>query len=186
MNGIDRTICQLYQDGKSIPDVHSILSVFVSKSMVRLRLIKNGIDMRSRKDGIVMALDAGRRPSRKGIERGPMSNETKKRLSISKIKGFDLRGRKGTRITSQGYCEFTSGPYKGRMVHRVMMEKMIGRSLATGEVVHHINENRADNNPLNLQLTTPSSHSSHHAIINAPTRARNSLGQFSTKEEICG
>jgi len=37
-----------------------------------------------------------------------------------------------------------------RHTHRIVAEKMIGRPLKRGEVVHHINRNKRDNNPENL------------------------------------
>lgn len=36
--------------------------------------------------------------------------------------------------------------------HRVVMEQIIGRKLVTGETVHHLNGQRHQNNPENLQL----------------------------------
>jgi hypothetical protein len=36
--------------------------------------------------------------------------------------------------------------------HRHIMEELIGRRLESKEIVHHLNENRADNRPENLEL----------------------------------
>ena len=40
----------------------------------------------------------------------------------------------------------------GKHSHMIAAEKMIGRSLLKGEVVHHINNNKRDNHPLNLMV----------------------------------
>jgi hypothetical protein len=46
--------------------------------------------------------------------------------------------------------------------HRLVAEGKISRPLAVGEVVHHINGNKADNRPENLQVMGWGEHSSHH------------------------
>jgi len=45
-----------------------------------------------------------------------------------------------------------------RLLHRVEMERILGRPLTRRDVVHHKNGDKHDNRPENLMLTTPSEH----------------------------
>ena len=54
-----------------------------------------------------------------------------------------------------------------RLVHRVRMEKHLGRPLLDTEVVHHIDENPRNNAIENLQIMTRVAHGLHHATVRA-------------------
>ena len=58
--------------------------------------------------------------------------------------------------------------------HRHILEQKIGRLLTSKEIAHHINGNKKDNRPQNLELLTASEHNKHHA----ESRKRKSNGKF--------
>lgn len=59
--------------------------------------------------------------------------------------------------------------------HRLIMEKIVGRELTANEVVHHVDENRLNNSPENLQLLTRAEHAIlHHGANGQWTRGHDS------------
>ena len=59
--------------------------------------------------------------------------------------------------------------YKGKKVkgkkvdvHRLVLEEKIGRKLRKNEVAHHIDEDKQNNSPDNLELMTRKAHAKHH------------------------
>ena len=48
--------------------------------------------------------------------------------------------------------------------HRHVMERHLGRKLASHEYVHHQNKNKLDNRVRNLEITTPLAHGRQHHL----------------------
>jgi len=87
-------------------------------------------------------------------------------------------GREFTKIQGLNYHKNYCGKYKifidngyeakigldGKIVyiHREVMEQKLGRKLLPGELVHHKDENKRNNDPDNLELTTRSDHGKTH------------------------
>jgi hypothetical protein len=51
---------------------------------------------------------------------------------------------------------------KNRHLHRTIAEYKIGRKLEKGEIVHHIDGNKFNNSPENLEVITQSEHINKH------------------------
>ena len=70
---------------------------------------------------------------------------------------------KGGRInTTCGYISQWIAPRKRMYEQRFLMEQHLGRPLLTTEVVHHINQNKKDNERTNLLVMSKTEHLRHH------------------------
>lgn len=65
-------------------------------------------------------------------------------------------------VDKQGYlvnCEDRNNKYH---IHRKVMEEKLGRKLEPTEIVHHVDGNKLNNDPNNLELTDRKSHINKH------------------------
>jgi len=58
----------------------------------------------------------------------------------------------------------TYAKFYGRHEHRVVAEQMLGRDLKPDEIVHHIDNDKRNNDPSNLQIMNQVEHARLHAI----------------------
>jgi hypothetical protein len=150
-----------YKSGLSTTQLANTFNI--PKSRARRILLESGTKLRGLSESILMVIPSRR--SIKGIKKGPMTKESKALLSKRRLEWGD-KNAKGTRIATNGYLIYTRGPNLMRGVHVVVMETHIGRRLHKHEVVHHIDENKLNNDLSNLQLMTRSEHTSLHRVKN--------------------
>lgn len=78
----------------------------------------------------------------------------------------------GTVIDKDGYVR-VRGAGKFQLEHRLAAERVLGRPLKRGEVVHHISGVRTDNRPENLLICTDAYHRLIHTRQDALTATGN-------------
>lgn len=67
-----------------------------------------------------------------------------------------------------GYYQITSGPNQGKLLHRLIYEEIFG-TIPEGFHVHHLDNNKENNDPSNMILLSKSNHHKFHFnMINNP------------------
>lgn len=119
-----------------------------------------------------------------------IKRRTKKEYVNRREKNHNWKG--GRRATPGGYiqlhmpqhpnCDKHGYVYE----HRYVMEQAIGRYLTANEVVHHIDENKSNNDISNLMLLTNSEHVALHMMLNKNKKIkRNEESRTLSKGVVC-
>lgn len=107
---------------------------------------------------------------------------SKKRIPWNKGKGKGWVDKRGYRWI---YVE-QDGKRRAKREHRHIMEQYLGRKLDPWEIIHHKDNNPANNNVENLSLTTYDQHTiGHHVGKHRPEATKKAMAVFAQmREEI--
>lgn len=144
-----------YSSGDSIPIIAERYAA--PRSRVRTFLIRNGVQMRTRAEGMIASIPYRKPPP----PHRSFTEEHKRAIKEARKKWGDENAKCVSRKPS-GYLEYTTGELKGKSIHVQLMEDRIGRKLLPDEVVHHIDRDRSNNDLNNLALMTRSAHGRLH------------------------
>jgi hypothetical protein len=172
---LEAKIVQRYQDGLNVLEVAKELSVGQGTAYRALK--RNNITLRNENMPITPEnIETIRQMFHQGIGIKTIAKELKTSFHtirrIMQENGIEFKyggigeksvgWRGGRNINAQGYIEVWLDPKDPMAVmvkydnyvleHRLVMARKLGRPLKEYESVHHINGNRQDNRPENLQL----------------------------------
>lgn len=155
---VDRVAVAYRDELRSIPSIAA--EIGWPRSRVRTLLLTMNVPLRSRTEGVRLSKRDGRGIG-KNVGKYDRTPDVKARISAGR-RLWGKKNARGFRVSSNGYIELTRGPNKGRSLHHVIAEQILGRLLRGDEVVHHIDHDRSNNRPENLTVMTRSEHTRLH------------------------
>lgn len=87
-----------------------------------------------------------------------------RRFCGKRCAGLALNPRKEAGEFAARYRQINTPDGRKMLEHRWVMEQVLGRQLLPTEQVHHINHDRLDNRPENLEVVTAAEHGQRHTI----------------------
>lgn len=164
----DSEIITLYEGGLSCEEIAPLVGV--SATQVG-RIVKSTADMRTRSEALKLSHNRPEvREKISAAKKGVPCPDAVRLALAARVGSKNHNWRSGLTMTSGGYLSFTASPANGehaaKCLHVVIAEWKIGRALCSGEVVHHRDENKLNNEPGNLEVMTHSEHARLHALQN--------------------
>lgn len=145
-----------------VKDVHPKMNKWNESRRVILdeKVVKKLFESGATSKEISIELGCSTYPVNKVLKRLGLRRPAKRRPGVG-VGSSNPAWRGGRRIRRDGYILLWT-PKGERLEHQIIAEEKIGRKLLPDEVVHHINGNRQDNSPENLEVMTQSQHMKRH------------------------
>jgi len=171
----DKDILFMYKRGRSCSEIAKIVGI---SSVHAARIVRKYGATRTASERI--RISHSREETKLKLSKsstGRKCSEHVKDILRERVGSKNHNWRSGITKQTTGYLCFTqstgNGEHAGKFLHKIIAEWKISRKLEKGEVVHHIDGNKLNNDPRNLEVMTHSDHARLHAIKNNLGRRKN-------------